>query len=393
MIDQDKNYKSYTINMIENFVKEDKKGNKKTYIVLDYIKNKSLYYVFEKNQKTFPIKCVKYLFSKILKGVQEIHNSRLCHLDLKLDNILLDEKFNPIICDFGFCMDSSQRITKYLYSPGYAPKEIFQCRPFDGIKADIFSLGVILFKLVTNKSIFYDIKPFNYTMNEKGFKDYINIDDYYKYIKDKKFDDFWKVAIGDELNSSKDFKYFQDLVNNMIAYEPKERYSLDKIINHPWLEEVNHLTDEEKKQLDDNVEKEIIEILTIKNQKNDDNSTNKNCTSNETEITNNNKSYKNKDDIFTEDFELDYIDENNLDMTNYFKINGSINPRKLMNLLYYELDEFKANKNDNRTISISKGEGFEIDIKFESDNEEIIEEFKKDGIEKEDYEDFLKLLI
>ena len=107
---QDKNYKSYTINMIDNFREKDKKGQEKIYIVLEYMQNESLVKYFENNQKIVPKICAKYLFSKIAKRVQEIHNSGLCHLDLKLENIFLDENYNPIICDFGFSSDSSQII-------------------------------------------------------------------------------------------------------------------------------------------------------------------------------------------------------------------------------------------------------------------------------------------
>ena len=389
---KDINYRSYTINMIDNFEEEDENGKLKTYIVLEYMPNKSLFDLFKNNQKIFSIRCAKYLFSKILKGVQEIHNSGLCHLDLKLENILLDSNYNPIICDFGFSMDASHKIERYFYSPGYAPKEIFSRKPYDGIKADIFSLGVVLFIIVTNKSIFYDVekfKPYIY----KGYKKYIHEDEFYKLIKERKNNDFWKVVIGEELNLSKDFK---DLINNMIAYEPEKRYSINQIISHPWLEEINHLTDEEKTKLEDNVKEEIKEILKIKSQNNEVNSSNQNCLSNENIKTNskNKSDNQEKKDIFNKKFELPKIDEKNLDMKYYFKINGKISPKTFMNLLYYKLYDLKKNKgDDNRNIFLQESKtSFEIDIKFEIDNEEIIEEFENDGIEEREIDDYLKLL-
>jgi serine/threonine protein kinase len=196
---------------------------------------------FENNQKIFQEKHAKYLFSKIAKGVQEIHNSELCHLDLKLENILLDENYNPIICDFGFSMDSSQGIKRYYFTPGYAPKEIFEGKSFNGIRADIFSLGVVLFHIVTNKSIFYEIKKTAEKYSDYG--KYIDEDKYYQLIKEGKNDDYWKVIIGEELDLSVEFK---DLVINMIAYNPEVRLTIDQIINHPWLEEINKLTEKEK---------------------------------------------------------------------------------------------------------------------------------------------------
>ena len=393
----DINYKSYTINMIENFEEEDDYGKEKIYIVLEYMPNKSLFDYFTNNQKIFSKRCAKYLFSKILKGVQEIHNSGLCHLDLKLENILLEQKYNPIICDFGFCMDSSKNIEKYFFSPGYTPREIFRSKPYDGIKADIFSLGVVLFYIVTNKSIFHNPDKFKPYINS-NYKKYINQDKFYKLIKERNnnnYNDYWDVVVGEELDLSEEFK---DLVIHMIAYEPEERFSLDKIIGHSWFEDINNLTDEEKIKLDNNVEEELKEILKIKNQKNEDeNSSNKKCLSDENQKENTgNKSVtdKKKEDIFTENFELKEIYEDNLDMKNYFKINGEISPKKFMNLLYYKLFELENNKgNDNRVINIeSTGKGYEIDIKFEFDNDEIIEEFEEDEIEKEEIKDYLKQL-
>jgi serine/threonine protein kinase len=290
-------------------------------------------------------------------------------------------------------MNSSEKIRKYFSSPGYGPKEIFESKPYDGIKADIFSLGVILFYIVTNKSIFYDPDKFKPYINNK-YKKYINQDKFYKLIIERKNNDYWNIVVGEELHLTEEFK---DLVINMIAYEPEERFSLNQIINHPWFEEINNLTDEEKIKLEKNVKEELEEILEIKNQNNENNFSNKKCLfdENQMEITvNKSITDKIKEDIFNENFELKEINEENLDMKNYFKINGEISPKKFMNLLYYKLSELENNKgNDNRIINIEPtGKGFEIDIKFESDNEEIIEEFEEDGIEVEEIEDYLNQL-
>ena len=45
----------------------------------------------------------------------------------------------------------------------------------------------------------------------------------------------------------------KDLYVRMIAYNPKERPSIDKILNDPWMKEVKDLNDEEKKKLDKKV--------------------------------------------------------------------------------------------------------------------------------------------
>ena len=57
-------------------------------------------------EEGFQEKHAKIIFSKILEGVQFIHDSDICHLDLTLDNILLDDKYNPIITDFGLSTEN-----------------------------------------------------------------------------------------------------------------------------------------------------------------------------------------------------------------------------------------------------------------------------------------------
>ena len=84
------------------------------------------------------------IFSKILRGVLSCHKEGICHRDIKLDNILLDENFNPKICDFGFGTFNTGKLNEFLGSPKYASPEILGGIPYDGFKSDIFSLGVLL---------------------------------------------------------------------------------------------------------------------------------------------------------------------------------------------------------------------------------------------------------
>ena len=104
------NQKSYVINMIEHFEASLQAKNIETeeaeehifkHIVLDYTPNETLDYYFSSLDKSISEKYAKVILLKIAKGVKEIHDAKFCHLDLKLDNILLDKDYNPIICDFG----------------------------------------------------------------------------------------------------------------------------------------------------------------------------------------------------------------------------------------------------------------------------------------------------
>ena len=121
--------KSGIIDMIENFkVKTKTKRGEEllTYIVLEYMKKGNLLYYFNGIKKTISERKAKYLFLKILKGVQEIHKAGFCHLDLKLSNILLDDEYNPIICDFGYATEYSSKLTCYQGTIEFVPLEIIK---------------------------------------------------------------------------------------------------------------------------------------------------------------------------------------------------------------------------------------------------------------------------
>ncbi len=91
----------------------------------------------------------KVIFDKILKGVLSSHEKGIYHRDLKLDNILLDENFNLKIVDFGFATVNSEKLENDGKGTlGYAAHELYYKKYYDGIKADIFSLCVILFNYI-----------------------------------------------------------------------------------------------------------------------------------------------------------------------------------------------------------------------------------------------------
>ena len=83
-----------------------------------------------------------------------MHSKGFAHLDLKHDNILIDGEMNAKICDFGFSlkMDSNGCTESRKCTIQYAAPELVKFTgPFNGAKADIFALGVVLFSGFTMK--------------------------------------------------------------------------------------------------------------------------------------------------------------------------------------------------------------------------------------------------
>ena len=91
------------------------------------------------------------LFRQIATALNFVHVHNIAHRDLKPENILLDGQMNAKLADFGLCHATSpQALLKTpCGSPFYAPPEIINNVKYDGKRADIWSLGVVLFTMAT----------------------------------------------------------------------------------------------------------------------------------------------------------------------------------------------------------------------------------------------------
>ena len=97
----------------------------------------------------------KRVCAQLVAAIEYCHTQGVVHRDLKLENVLLDSLGNAKIADWGFGrfypVDASSRIKEWCGSPPYAAPEIFLGKPYVGPGIDIWSLGVVIYGIVTGK--------------------------------------------------------------------------------------------------------------------------------------------------------------------------------------------------------------------------------------------------
>ena len=121
------------------------------YICMAYYKGESLNQKIK--QDTLPFEESMDIFSQIVCGLMAAHEEKIIHRDIKPGNIIITEKGEAKIVDFGLATLAGEKITESFSTKGtiaYMAPEIIHCLPGDQ-RADIWSLGVVLFEMLTGK--------------------------------------------------------------------------------------------------------------------------------------------------------------------------------------------------------------------------------------------------
>eukprot|EP00826_Nyctotherus_ovalis_P017420 TRINITY_DN15130_c0_g1_i1.p1 TRINITY_DN15130_c0_g1~~TRINITY_DN15130_c0_g1_i1.p1 ORF type:complete len:210 (+),score=41.62 TRINITY_DN15130_c0_g1_i1:849-1478(+) len=122
------------------------------YLIMELVRGKSLHdYVSEMPLKRLRESEAIILFRQILEAVNYCHANTISHRDIKADNVLVTPEKNIKLIDFGFATLSkpSQRLDLFCGTPFYMPPEIAGRKEYLGPNADIWSLGVLLYYMLS----------------------------------------------------------------------------------------------------------------------------------------------------------------------------------------------------------------------------------------------------
>uniref|UniRef100_A0A0A0KZ14 non-specific serine/threonine protein kinase n=1 Tax=Cucumis sativus TaxID=3659 RepID=A0A0A0KZ14_CUCSA len=156
----------------------------------------------------------RYFFQQLITGVNYCHSMEICHRDLKLDYILLEESKVPRlkICHFGYSKSS------LVGSPSYAAPEVLSQEHYDGKIANIWSCGVILHVMLVGAY------PFEDQDGPRNFQKIIQVQ-YSTRIKAAQYKIPVNVRISQECGH---------LLSRIFVRNPSKRISLKEILSHPW---------------------------------------------------------------------------------------------------------------------------------------------------------------
>lgn len=152
------------------------------------------------------------LFYETCEGLSYIHQMGIAHRDIKPTNILLSQDLVPKLSDFGLSKYNDSLVTA-CGSPIYAAPELMLHKEYDGAKADMWSIGVLFYNLITGAM------PFGVAANQ-------SVSQIYKAMVAKQLD-FPAYAKADA--SAK------DLCAKMLQVDPEKRISAQEVLSHPFL--------------------------------------------------------------------------------------------------------------------------------------------------------------
>lgn len=201
----------------------DSSDGKKLNLVLDYAPGGEL---FDKiiDEGRLDGNTAKRYFADCVGGLQHIHRAGYVHRDLSLENCLLGKDDQIIITDFGLAAKHTGREKDRVGKGFYIAPEVFaigdsDCSTYDGAKADVWSLGVILFMMLTG------VPPSENPSTE---------DKRFRLIKAGRMEQMLRGWNMDTLFSDD----AMDLVQRMLCVDPNERISLAEIAEHGFVKEL-----------------------------------------------------------------------------------------------------------------------------------------------------------
>lgn len=189
-------------------------------------------------RRTFSESLILFFASQILNGIHYCHKNKIAHMDIKPQNIVIDEFLNIKLIDFSISIDYKNKGPNdeiempFIGTNFYMSKEILKgsrIKYKDLSKVDLYALGIVLFNLA------FGNYPYELTYGDE---------DNYDVILEKIEKNELKFPNNDILFYS---KHFLDFLKKLLEKDIDKRMSLNEALNHYWIKGAKLLYDEKEK--------------------------------------------------------------------------------------------------------------------------------------------------
>ncbi|KAH6605624.1 serine threonine- kinase gin4 [Trichoderma cornu-damae] len=188
------------------------------YLILEYIDQGDLF-TFINTKGRLSEEVAIYFFRQMISAIAYCHSFNVCHRDLKPENILITADLQIKIADFGMAalhQTATHRLATACGSPHYAAPELLKNQQYRGDRADIWSMGVILYAMLSATL------PFD--------------------------DPDLRVMMGKTKKGQYEMPKFlspeaEDLIRRMLQVNPDHRITMKQIWQHPLIQRYNYLDD------------------------------------------------------------------------------------------------------------------------------------------------------
>jgi serine/threonine protein kinase len=183
--------------------------DKHFYLVMDLCPDGELTNYIVKNEKVNEATAA-LLFRQIVSAVAYCHARGLAHRDLKPENILIEKFPNIKVTDFGLCgyIDPGQLMSTFCGSPCYCAPECLARQEYDGSCSDVWSLGIILYIMVTGHH------PWDVSNTQLMMRQILSVE--YQI----------PAFVSPEC---------REMIQSMLKIDPQQRVKAESLLNHPWL--------------------------------------------------------------------------------------------------------------------------------------------------------------
>jgi serine/threonine protein kinase len=206
-------------------------------VIIEYAINNNLRFfqkkILKRNYLSESLLC--FFAYQILNGLKYCHMNKIAHLDIKPENIVVDEFLNLKIIDFSVSLDYSKikngkikltfQGTNFYVAPEVIKEEVINVKDLN--KVDLYSFGVMLYKLA------FGTYPYGLSSTDSH-----NYDKIYHKIQNEK------------LEFNKNFvcsSYFIDFLKNLLEKDINKRININEALDHYWIKCSNILINEKEK--------------------------------------------------------------------------------------------------------------------------------------------------